>query len=452
MIGLTRSTEISQKVLRDQFEEMLRLAYVSLTRARYLCCVTWLPPKTEKTKRLSPLDWLLFGDGPGETLAELKKELSAAAWAAGGGDDDGDARSSQHELLTAGFPEPNAHSKDEPQELDELVAAEWTQERAPDGWWRWSSFSSMVDPDRDEAYSGADEYVEDESEPAAAQSAMRVPAQDAGEPANLAGVRGGTQLGNLLHKLLEITDFTNTENLPAQIDDQLDRHGLRTNADNGNSEDADPELTPENLLETLEAVLDTNIPLGNESFCLRDLNASECIDEMDFAFPLAGGLESTREDQVTTAGIAAVLAAHARDTLPADYATRLDAMKHSLPMRGFLNGAIDLVFRRDGRYYVADYKSNNLGEQLGHYTPDRLVTAMSESHYHLQAQLYVLALHRMLKARMKDYDPGQHLGGCFYFFLRGMKPEKSAPYGIYFDKTPVEAVLALERAMCGEES
>lgn len=473
VIGLVKSSDVGEKARRDQFEEMMRLAYVALTRARMLCCVTWFPPKKDpvdkRYQRLSPLDMLLFGTGPGASLDELGTQLSAAAWAADSDSDGGDGSAgnpSQYALLGAGFPEPKAELDEagEREREGDLVAARWEQEHAPDSWWRWSSFSSMVDPESDDTYAGADEYVDDESAPAAERTDHRAArnkcdAEDATAPANLAGLRGGTQLGNLLHKLLEITDFTDTERLAADVEEQLVRHGLQTSDNASGAEDVEtddiepnePKLTTENLLATLHAVLNTPIPLGGDRFCLRDLDASDCVDEMDFALPLAHGLESTRADHVTTQDIAKVLAAHARETLPADYAARLEAMHPSLPMRGFLNGAIDLVFRRNGRYYVADYKSNNLGEQLGHYAPNHLVTAMSESHYHLQAQLYVLALHRMLKTRMKDYDPAQHLGGCFYFFLRGMKPGASAPYGIYFDPTPLEAVQALEQAICGEE-
>lgn len=42
-----------------------------------------------------------------------------------------------------------------------------------------------------------------------------------------------------------------------------------------------------------------------------------------------------------------------------------------------------------------------------------------EHRYDLQYVLYLLALHRQLKARLPDYDYDQHVGGALYLFLRG---------------------------------
>ena len=47
--------------------------------------------------------------------------------------------------------------------------------------------------------------------------------------------------------------------------------------------------------------------------------------------------------------------------------------------------------------------------------------AMLEHRYDVQAALYLLALHRLLKARLGPaYDPRRQLGGAIYLFLRGV--------------------------------
>jgi exodeoxyribonuclease V beta subunit len=47
--------------------------------------------------------------------------------------------------------------------------------------------------------------------------------------------------------------------------------------------------------------------------------------------------------------------------------------------------------------------------------------AMLEHRYDVQAALYLLALHRLLRARLgAAYVPAQQLGGAIYFFLRGV--------------------------------
>ena len=40
----------------------------------------------------------------------------------------------------------------------------------------------------------------------------------------------------------------------------------------------------------------------------------------------------------------------------------------------------------------------------------------------MQAALYLLALHRLLRSRLgAAYDPARQLGGAVFFFLRGLK-------------------------------
>jgi exodeoxyribonuclease V beta subunit len=51
---------------------------------------------------------------------------------------------------------------------------------------------------------------------------------------------------------------------------------------------------------------------------------------------------------------------------------------------------------------------------------------MAHHRYDVQAAIYMLALHRLLKLRLgQDYQPEKHLGGAVYLFLRGIKgPER----------------------------
>ena len=93
----------------------------------------------------------------------------------------------------------------------------------------------------------------------------------------------------------------------------------------------------------------------------------------------------------------------------------------SSTLHGMLMGFMDLVFEHRGRYWVLDYKSNALGNDDAAYTTERLHAAMAEHRYDVQAAIYALALHRLLRSRLgARYDPGQHLGGAAYLFLRGI--------------------------------
>lgn len=91
-------------------------------------------------------------------------------------------------------------------------------------------------------------------------------------------------------------------------------------------------------------------------------------------------------------------------------------------LHGMLMGFADLVFEHQGKYWVLDYKSNYLGEDASAYDQDALAHAMAHHRYDVQAAIYMLALHRLLKLRLgESYCPAQHLGGAVYLFLRGIK-------------------------------
>ena len=90
-------------------------------------------------------------------------------------------------------------------------------------------------------------------------------------------------------------------------------------------------------------------------------------------------------------------------------------------LHGMLMGFADLVFEHQGKYWVLDYKSNHLGDDDAAYDHDTLARSMAEHRYDVQAALYLLALHRLLKMRLgNSYQPEQHLGGAVYLFLRGI--------------------------------
>lgn len=84
---------------------------------------------------------------------------------------------------------------------------------------------------------------------------------------------------------------------------------------------------------------------------------------------------------------------------------------------GFLKGVIDLVFEHQGKYYILDWKSNWLGPTDAEYTQEKLVSAIQEHAYDVQAALYVEALRKYL--RPLDPRPFEAIfGGVYYYFVR----------------------------------
>jgi exodeoxyribonuclease V beta subunit len=120
---------------------------------------------------------------------------------------------------------------------------------------------------------------------------------------------------------------------------------------------------------------------------------------------------------------------------------------HETTFNGMLKGFIDLVFEHRGRYYVLDYKSNVLGDDDSAYVPDAMRARVLESRYDLQYVIYLLALHRLLKARLPDYDYDTHVGGAIYLFLRGCDASGAGAFTERPDKALIES---LDRLFCGE--
>lgn len=115
-------------------------------------------------------------------------------------------------------------------------------------------------------------------------------------------------------------------------------------------------------------------------------------------------------------------------------------------INGMLKGFVDLVFEHGGRYFVLDYKSNWLGTSDAAYRQDVMQEAVLAHRYELQYLFYCLALHRLLKVRLPDYDYDRHVGGALYLFLRGV----SAPSrGVFVARPPREVIGWLDEVFAG---
>ncbi|WFM71910.1 exodeoxyribonuclease V subunit beta [Halomonas sp. CKK8] len=110
-------------------------------------------------------------------------------------------------------------------------------------------------------------------------------------------------------------------------------------------------------------------------------------------------------------------------------------------LNGMLKGFIDLVVEHEGRFYVLDWKSNHLGRDDEAYSEAAMAEGVREKRYDLQYCLYLLALHRLLQARLPDYDIDRHLGGALYVFLRG---QHAPSRGVHRERPPRQLIEALD--------
>jgi exodeoxyribonuclease V beta subunit len=165
--------------------------------------------------------------------------------------------------------------------------------------------------------------------------------------------------------------------------------------------------------------------LGSDQHCfsLAQLNAINAWPEMGFTFK-THGVSTARIDHLIGASL------HPNSARPALKVQQLN---------GLLTGFIDIVFEHDGRYFVLDYKSN----KLANYSQKSITQSMLSHRYEVQYTLYVLALHRLLKSRLPNYNYEQHVGGAIYLYLRGID---QLGQGVYVNKPPYDLIRQLDEA------
>ncbi len=410
---------------RESLAENQRLLYVALTRAEHLCVTVWgaFPGAGS-----SPLGYLLHrppeATGPagldrrfrGLDDDSLRADLQRIADAAGG------AIGVEDLSVEPGRPM-------EPEEADRRplnARAARRSVRLP--WWP-SSFSRMAASEEvltPEEAEGLDRDREAEG-PGSGH-----PGKGSGEQVALWDFPRGAGPGSCIHEIYEELDFQAPDDLADLVPAKLNRFGL--SADRWSA--------------TLEAAirdsLTTPLDAGLGGLALATLPASRRVNEMEFLFPVArsGGHRLTAER------LAAVLDRHGGPA--ARYADRARGLGFS-GLRGYLRGFIDLIFEHEGRWYVADYKSNWLGEGRDDYDAEGLWSAMAGHHYVLQYLLYLVALHRHLRLRLPDYEPERHLGGAYYLFLRGMDPSTGPARGVFADHPPATLIRELSAVLDGED-
>ncbi len=224
----------------------------------------------------------------------------------------------------------------------------------------------------------------------------------------------GANGGNCLHKILEYLDPRFDEARVAVWTEtfarQMQHHGIQG-------------VDPEEMVPWFRDIMQAPISGGTT---LAGLRFQSRVREFEFHLSLGDEtVDGPRLlDRLKEAGIIV-------PELPVTRAVR------------YLKGFADLVYEHDGRFYVADYKSNFLGDQRDDYHQAAMITSMAESGYWLQASVYLVALHRYLKSRKADYQIERHLGGACYLYLRGMRADAAQTGVVHWMPAP-ELILDLD--------
>ena len=230
----------------------------------------------------------------------------------------------------------------------------------------------------------------------------------------------GPGAGDFFHKVFEEIDFCDPAAIEPSVISNLDRFGF-----------AMPKAVPD-ICDALKGVLSAPLDTGQgHCFSLAQITLAQRLVEMEFNITL---------DRFNSSALGKLFERVEKDEKIAGYSARISSMQVS-GFKGFLKGFIDLVVCHENQWYILDYKSNYLGPCFSDYNPAALTAAMISHDYILQYYLYLAALDRYLRLRLKDYNYADHFGGVFYLFIRGMAGDKNT--GIYFHRPGNEVIKQL---------
>ncbi len=188
-------------------------------------------------------------------------------------------------------------------------------------------------------------------------------------------------------------------------------------------------------LETVKTMINNvlNAKLATAEFAiyLKDIETMNVKTELDFFYKI---------NQISPSLLKNIFAKFA-DIKIKDFSEKLGNLNFNLE-RGFMNGQIDLVFKKNSKYFILDWKTNLLGPNSTCYSENKILENMKESYYILQYHIYCLALHLFLKTQLKEYSYNKHFGGAIYIYTRGIAKQGN---GFYFDKPKQELIESLEK-------
>lgn len=408
---------------RERLAEDLRLLYVALTRSRYACWLGLGVMGKPSKLHLSGLGYLLSGGREVQT-ADLTEKLTAL-------------KGGCAHIAVAPLPDPRSNRYRPRPQAVELAPALTFGGTVPRNWWI-TSYSGIlggammpeapmpeVDARETPPYfpdSAAEDLLQE------AESEPELVPEVAADARSIHRFPRGPHPGTFLHNLLEWAADEGFAELAG------DRQRIYEKIQ-ALCQVRDWTGWVEMLTDWLVQLLQTPLILPDDQGTMRlaDLSAQHYQAELEFLFA-AHGVDTRILDAAVTAAV-----------MPR--AVRPQLREHTV--NGMLKGFIDLVFRHNGRYYVLDYKSNHLGETGQAYVPHAMAQSMLEHRYDLQYVLYTLALHRLLKARLRDYDYQRDVGGVMYLFLRGVNADGR---GVYGDKPPLALIARLDDYFAGKEN
>jgi len=223
----------------------------------------------------------------------------------------------------------------------------------------------------------------------------------------------GSGFGIFIHDILEHTDFS-IETVSPSITEKLSEYGYSVSMEAAVSD-------------MIKHLAHTLLDLQNKNFVLSNIDNEKIIKEFEFYFPIKPVLWSD-------------LSVLFENGL--GYDKKIKKMDKNT-IKGFIRGFIDMVFMYEDKFYIIDWKSSWLGDNIIDYNQSAMLSAMIEHDYILQYHIYAAALSRYLKTKIKDYDYEKYFGKVFYVFLRGINKDSSPEFGIFSDRPSKQVITKL---------
>ena len=407
----------------EESAEDTRVLYVALTRAKYQCNVVCLTEKINYTSNNSALGWLLSN---GKTLKEHKDDYFT---------------SYKQNLQNLAKSCSNISLESLPQYPSDLVFTKREEKHTLVA----RKFKAIIKQQAQiTSFSGLTAGAHDEAPDYDAIAVLNADLKTRLSKINEDEFPRGATAGTALHEIFEHVDFVKpiTDQLEL-LNNVLDKYGF------------DRKYQPAATQLIQQSVNATLIDIDQNEFCLNQITKPQRLDEMEFYLPL---------ERLDIKDLQQILYQYLPTDSSVDSRT-WQSIREAVSslyfeeVQGYLKGFIDLIFEHEGKYYLADYKSNSLVD----YGQEAIFDAMAHSHYYLQYLFYSVALHRYLKQRVHDYSWETHIGGAYYLFIRGMNESVENPQsrhsrdvegrgkteqkwgGVFYDKPDLRLIEALDK-------
>ena len=390
---------------REKLGEQIRLLYVALTRAANRCYLYWGDINNEPSvfSYLADTEFyseqLLLGEVPKLNPAARKhfwQDVLGSHPSISFTEVDGE------DIPQLNYQEEESIKLQVPRQV-KLSFSKWMN----------GSYSSLIKFHSKVSFALEDEQTKDDDDDLTALTLI----EDEEEASGFFAFPKGATPGTAIHEMFEHIDFQDSSNWAEIVDEKLLKY--RLHADGQNDETSQERRSA--CLDMIDKVIHSELQGG---FSLSEISLHQRLDEMEFYFPVKN---------IDLERIVSLFIKHYKNDERIVFAEDLRTLNYEMD-QGFLNGAIDLAFEKDGRFYILDWKSNHMGNDYEDYHVQAVKDKVREKLYFLQYHIYTVALHLYLEKYLENYSYKKHFGGVYYAFVRGMKPGSNT--GVYFDRVP----------------